>query len=106
MKLGYFLTKMRDMKCPKNDIFDKLRFYFWNDMLNNIYYSNGRARFKKCKKMNTNIYFYLESSGGPSSNLYLNVVHFSTPVLIRHLWQLNIGVLYALFHFNPLFSRV
>ncbi len=38
--------------------------------------------------LNTNIYSYLETSGGQSSNLYLNVVHFSTPVLIRHLWQL------------------
>ena len=37
--------------------------------------------------LNTNIYSYLEASGGKSSNLYLNVVHFSTPVLIRHLWQ-------------------
>jgi hypothetical protein len=26
--------------------------------------------------MNTNIYSYLETSGGSSSNLYLNVVHF------------------------------
>jgi hypothetical protein len=25
---------------------------------------------------NTNIYFYLETSGGHNSNLYLNVVHF------------------------------
>jgi hypothetical protein len=26
--------------------------------------------------LNTNIYSYLEASGGQSSNLYLNVVHF------------------------------
>jgi hypothetical protein len=26
--------------------------------------------------LNTNIYSYLETSGGHSSNLYLNVVHF------------------------------
>ncbi len=26
--------------------------------------------------LNTNIYSYLETSAGPSSNLYLNVVHF------------------------------
>ncbi len=26
--------------------------------------------------LNTNIYFYLETSGGQSSNLYLNAVHF------------------------------
>jgi hypothetical protein len=38
---------------------------------------------------NTKIYFYLVTSGGQNSNLYLNVVHFLTPVLIRHLWQLK-----------------
>ncbi len=42
--------------------------------------------------LNTNIYPYLETSGGQSSNLYLNVVHFSTLVLIRHLWQLKTAV--------------
>jgi len=26
--------------------------------------------------LNTNIYSYLETSGGHSSNLYLNIVHF------------------------------
>jgi hypothetical protein len=40
--------------------------------------------------LNTNINSYLETSGGQSYNLYLNVVYFfSTPVLIRHLWQLK-----------------
>ncbi len=39
--------------------------------------------------LNTNIYSYLETFGGQSSNLYLNVVHFLTPVLITHLWQLK-----------------
>jgi len=39
--------------------------------------------------LNTNIYSYLETSGGQSFNLYINVVHFLTPVLIRHLWQLK-----------------
>ncbi len=36
---------------------------------------------------NTNINSYLETSGGQNSNMYLNVVHFLAPVLIRHLWQ-------------------
>jgi hypothetical protein len=36
-----------------------------------------------------NISFYLEISGGQNSNPYLNAVHFLTPVLIRHLWQLK-----------------
>jgi hypothetical protein len=39
--------------------------------------------------LNTSIYSYLETYGGQSSNLYSNVVHFLTPVLIRHLWQLK-----------------
>jgi hypothetical protein len=39
--------------------------------------------------LNTNIYSYLETSVGQSSNLYLNVVHFLTPVLIGHMWQLK-----------------
>ncbi len=37
--------------------------------------------------LETNIYSNLETSGCKSSNLYFNVVHFFTPVLIRHLWQ-------------------
>jgi hypothetical protein len=33
--------------------------------------------FKNVNKyLNTNIYSYLETSGGQRSNLYLNVVHF------------------------------
>ncbi len=40
--------------------------------------------------LNTNIYSYLETSGGKSYNLYLKCCSFfSTPVLIRHLWQLK-----------------
>jgi len=31
----------------------------------------------------------IHAPGGQSSNLYLNVVHFLTQVLIRHLWQLK-----------------
>jgi hypothetical protein len=35
--------------------------------------------------LNTNIYSYLEASGGQSSNQYLNDVNFLTPVLIGSL---------------------
>jgi hypothetical protein len=42
--------------------------------------NNGTARFKKCKRkckcLNANIYSYLVTSGGHSSNPYLNVVTF------------------------------
>jgi hypothetical protein len=31
--------------------------------------------------LNTNIYSYLETSGGQSSNLYLNVVHFFNTIV-------------------------
>ncbi len=39
--------------------------------------------------LNTKSYSYLETSGGQSSFLYLNVVPFLTPVLVRHLWQVK-----------------
>jgi len=35
---------------------------------------------------NTNIYSYLETSGGQSSNLHLVVAHFFNTSVIRHLW--------------------
>jgi hypothetical protein len=39
--------------------------------------SDGTAHFKNVNNcLNTNIYSYLETTGGQSSNLYLNVVHF------------------------------
>ncbi len=43
---------------------------------------NGRACFKKVNNCwITNIYSYLKTSGGQSSDLYLNVVHlFNTSV--------------------------
>jgi hypothetical protein len=34
------------------------------------------AETKKNNCLNTNIYSYLETSGGQSSNPYLNVLHF------------------------------
>ncbi len=38
---------------------------------------NGTEYFKNVKKcLNTNIYSYLETSGGQSSNKFINVVHF------------------------------
>ncbi len=36
--------------------------------------------------LNTNISSYVETSGGQSSNLYLNVVHFCN-TSVKHLWQ-------------------
>jgi hypothetical protein len=76
-------------------------------------------RFQSCKVqwyfknlnscLNTNIYSYMETSGCQSFNLYLNVVHLFTPVLIRHLWQLKTvvflhwGVIHALL-FNHVFT--
>jgi len=43
---------------------------------------NGTARSKNVNNcFNADIYSYLETSGGQSSNLYLNVVHsFNTSV--------------------------
>jgi hypothetical protein len=52
--------------------------------------ANGTAHLKDVNNyLNTNIYSYLETSVGQSSNLYFKVVHFSTPGLIRHLWHLK-----------------
>jgi hypothetical protein len=49
----------------------------WRVLVTAIVVSNGTACFKNVNNcLNTNIYSYLESSGGLSSNLYLNVVHF------------------------------
>jgi pentapeptide MXKDX repeat protein len=58
--------------------------------------------------LNTNIYFYLETSGGHRSNPYLNVVHFSTPELIRNLWQLKTAVFlhWCLLCAVPLYKKV
>ncbi len=54
------------------------------------FWQKKKLAFKNVSNcLNTKIYTTLETSGGQSSNLYLNVVHFSTPVLIRHLWQLK-----------------
>ncbi len=39
--------------------------------------------------LNTKIKSYFDTYGGQSSNIYLNVVPFLTPALMRHLWQLK-----------------
>ncbi len=40
--------------------------------------------------LNTNVYSYLETSGVQSYYIYIEMYFiFSTPVLIRHLWQLK-----------------
>ncbi len=42
-----------------------------------FYCCNLKEHFKKCKQLfEYNIYSYLQTSGGQSSDLYLNVVHF------------------------------
>ncbi len=44
--------------------------------------SIGTTHFKNVNNcLNTNIYSYLETSGGQSSNLYLNVVHFFNTIV-------------------------
>jgi hypothetical protein len=57
--------------------------------------------------LNTNIYSYLETSGGQSCNPYLNVVHFLNTELIINLWQLKTAVFlyWCLIHAFPLNSR-
>ncbi len=67
---------------------------------------NGTAHLKYVNNcLNTNIYSFLETSGGPSSNLYLNAVHFfNTRVQsldicgsLRQLFSC-IGVIHSILH--------
>ncbi len=58
-------------------------------LLNDVWPMEQRTLKNVNNYLNTDIYSYLETSGGQSYNLYLNLVHFLTPVLIRHLWQLK-----------------
>jgi hypothetical protein len=62
--------------------------WFWDRALCKILMEQHALKnLNNC--LNTNIYSYLETSGGQSSNLYLHVVPFLTPVLTRNLWQLK-----------------
>ncbi len=58
---------------------------YWGIQYKTFYGCN--VNVNKC--LNTKIYSYFETSGSQSSNIYLNVIHFSTLVLVRHLWQLK-----------------
>ena len=72
-------TPFFNRKCnKKNSYFNILVNDGWMLWLKNVNYC-----------LNTNIYSFLGTSGGKSCNLYLYGVNFSTPVLIRHLWQLK-----------------
>jgi len=77
---------MTKYTCIVHCNFDKdcIENYCWSKL------NNGTARFKNVNNyLNTSIYSYIETSGGQSSNQYLNVLHFLRVVLIRHLWQLK-----------------
>ncbi len=57
----------------------EIQLYSMSEVNKCLHYTgaNGTARFKNVNNcLNTNIYSYLETSGGQNSNLYLNVVHF------------------------------
>jgi hypothetical protein len=55
------------------------KYYVRADMANTTKFYNGTACFKNVSnRLNTNIYSGLKISGGRSSNVYLNVVHFFT----------------------------
>jgi len=45
---------------------------------------------KKCKQLfeYQHLLLPLETPGGQRTNLLLNVAHFLTPAIVRHLWQL------------------
>ncbi len=52
-----------------------------------FHFSNGTACYKKCKQLSEYPHLLLprDMCGGQSSNLYLSVVHFLRPALIKHL---------------------
>ncbi len=58
----------------------------WLELTAGTMEHDGLKNVNNC--LNNNIYSYLETTSGQSSNLYLTVI-FPTPVLIRHLWQLK-----------------
>jgi hypothetical protein len=69
------------------------RFHFISIRILNIMLPMEQHALKNVNScLNTDIYSCLETSNGESCNLHLNMVHFSTPVLIRHLWQLKTAV--------------
>jgi len=74
--------------------------------------NNGTAYFENCKQLfeyQHAIYSYLETSGGESSNLYLNVVHFfntrvnETSVAAQD--SCFSALVYALFHWDKSAAR-
>jgi hypothetical protein len=68
-------------------VFRYLCLLFDTIFCSNFDLSNGTASFKNVNNcLNTNIYSYLETSVVQSSNVSMSFI-FSTPVLIRHLWQ-------------------
>ncbi len=51
--------------------------YYYTAFKVDIHSINGIVRFKNANNcLNTNIYSYVETSGGQSYNLYLNAVNF------------------------------
>ncbi len=88
MRRSTVLSRPIHLVFPVLSDFQKVG-WSWRVVLSTIYHlyyaddsmvkciNNWKARFKNVTIcLNTNIYSYLETSGGQSSNLYLNVVHF------------------------------
>ncbi len=63
-----------------NGLLHKYKIDWWSHIYNTLFSSLLTMEQRTLKNvnyyLNTNIYTYLETSGGQSSNLYLNVVHF------------------------------
>ncbi len=77
----FYLTN--SLAMPLRQIFDK-RHILATHILPLKRCFNGTGHFKRCKNcLNTNIYSYLDTSRGQCFSF------FSTPLLIRHLWQLK-----------------
>jgi hypothetical protein len=72
-------TERERAKCICQGITCNLSFYLGltSAEVEKLEYYNGTAHFKNVNYcLNTNIYAYLETSGGQNYGLYLNIIHF------------------------------
>jgi hypothetical protein len=75
--LNVFTAKQRDGSFNRRVYSENDISVFETTLAVSINCLNGTVHFKNVNNsLNTNIYSYKETSGGPSSNLYLNVVNF------------------------------
>ncbi len=76
--MNFFLISFVIFEQVRHELWMRIEWTLRDKNLTSRPTKNGTARFKNVNNcLITNIYSYLETSDGQSSNLYLNVVHFS-----------------------------